>query len=339
MKMYSQDLRKRVVNACDAGTHTRGELAKLFGVGTAWIRRLLQRRRETGSFAARLESRIARPPRLTDDDLLKLEELLSQGSTKHGWCNELWTCARVKQMIERHFGIDYHPGHVYKILKKRLNWSSQKPKHQYDDRDDDEIARWIHEEFPRILREAEARGAYIAFVDETGFMLDPTVRRTFAPRGHAPVQSIANPHARISGIGAITISPASRQLGLLYHLLADNVNFRGPAIAQYLHTLRSTLGGPVTVVWDRIRIHSCAAVQQCLATEPDVVLDPFPSCASDLNPADGIWRHIKYARLPNYTPPDLGTLRHKVEEELRLLAERKDLLASFIRYTKLPVQL
>jgi len=248
MKMYSQDLRERVVNACDAGTHTRGELAKLFGVSTAWIRRLLQRRRETGSFAARLESRIARPPRLTDDDLLKLEELLSQGSTKHGWCNELWTCARVKQMIERHFGIDYHPGHVYKILKKRLNWSSQKPKHQYDDRDDDEIARWIHEEFPRILREAEARGAYIAFVDETGFMLDPTVRRTFAPRGHAPVQSIANPHARISGIGAITISPASRQLGLLYHLLADNVNFRGPAIAQYLHTLRSTLGGPVTVV-------------------------------------------------------------------------------------------
>jgi transposase len=339
MKTYSQDLRERVVKACDAGAHTRGELAELFGVSTAWIRRLLQRRRETGSFAARVESRNAQPPRLTDNDLLNLEELLSQGSTKHGWCNELWTCARVKQVIEKHVGIDYHPGHIYKILKKRLNWSSQKPKHQYDDRDDAEIARWIHEEFPRILQEAEARGAYIAFVDETGFMLEPTVRRTFAPRGHAPVQRIANPHARISGIGAITISPAPRRLGLLYHLLADNVNFRGPAIAQYLHLLRSTLGGPVTVVWDRIRIHFCSAVQQCLATEPDVVLDPFPSCASDLNPADGIWRYIKYARLPNYTPPDLGTLRQKVEEELRQLAEREDLLASFIHYTKLPVRL
>jgi putative transposase len=159
-----------------------------------------------------------------------------------------------------------------------------------------------------------------------------------ATSAKAPAKRIANPHARISGIGAITISPAPRQLGLLYHLLADNVNFRGPAIAQYLRTLRSTLCGPVMVVWDRIRIHSCAAVQKCLATEPEVVLDPFPSCASDLNPADGIWRYIKYARLPNYTPPDLGTLRQKVEEELQQLAERTDLLASFIRYTKLPVQ-
>src|SRR4051812_22596057 len=53
MKAYSQDLRERVVRACDEGRGTRQQLADLFGVSTAWIRRLLQRRRETGSFAAR----------------------------------------------------------------------------------------------------------------------------------------------------------------------------------------------------------------------------------------------------------------------------------------------
>jgi transposase len=42
----------RVVRACDAGTHSRDQLAALFGVSTAWIRRLRQRRRPTGSFAA-----------------------------------------------------------------------------------------------------------------------------------------------------------------------------------------------------------------------------------------------------------------------------------------------
>src|SRR5262249_19144689 len=52
MKAYSQDLRERVVRACDEGRGTRPQLAALFGVSTAWIRRLLQRRRETGSFAA-----------------------------------------------------------------------------------------------------------------------------------------------------------------------------------------------------------------------------------------------------------------------------------------------
>jgi transposase len=53
MKTYSYDLRERVVRACDEGTLTRPEIADRFGVSTSWIRRLLQRRRETGSFAAK----------------------------------------------------------------------------------------------------------------------------------------------------------------------------------------------------------------------------------------------------------------------------------------------
>jgi len=52
MKAYSQDLRERVVRACDEYRGTRRQIAELFGVSTAWIRRLLQRRRDTGSFAA-----------------------------------------------------------------------------------------------------------------------------------------------------------------------------------------------------------------------------------------------------------------------------------------------
>ncbi len=53
MKTYSDDLRERVVRACDEGRYSRTHIAQLFGVSTAWVRRLLQRRRQTGSFAAR----------------------------------------------------------------------------------------------------------------------------------------------------------------------------------------------------------------------------------------------------------------------------------------------
>jgi transposase len=52
MKPYSQDLRERVIRACDEGAGSRTQIAARFGVSTAWIRRLLQRRRDTGSFAA-----------------------------------------------------------------------------------------------------------------------------------------------------------------------------------------------------------------------------------------------------------------------------------------------
>jgi transposase len=53
MRDYSDDLRERVVRACDEKRGTRKEVAELFNVSTAWIRRLLQRRRETGDFSAR----------------------------------------------------------------------------------------------------------------------------------------------------------------------------------------------------------------------------------------------------------------------------------------------
>ena len=53
MQTYSDDLRERVVRACDERRGTRKEIAKLFNVSTAWIRRLLQRRRENGSYSAR----------------------------------------------------------------------------------------------------------------------------------------------------------------------------------------------------------------------------------------------------------------------------------------------
>ena len=49
MKAYSMDLRERVVAACDRGEGTRAEIAKRFRVGVAWVYRLLQRRRDTGS--------------------------------------------------------------------------------------------------------------------------------------------------------------------------------------------------------------------------------------------------------------------------------------------------
>ena len=51
MKAYSQDLRDRVVRAVDRGGQTQQQIAERFGVSTAWIKKLLKRRRETGSIA------------------------------------------------------------------------------------------------------------------------------------------------------------------------------------------------------------------------------------------------------------------------------------------------
>jgi transposase len=51
MKTYSMDLRERVADAYDRGEGGPKRLAARFRVGLAWVYRLLQRRRQTGSIA------------------------------------------------------------------------------------------------------------------------------------------------------------------------------------------------------------------------------------------------------------------------------------------------
>src|SRR3954471_16908337 len=108
---------------------------------------------------------------------------------------------------------------------------------------------------------------------------------------------------------------------------------------QFLRDLRADLGGPMTVIWDQIPIHESASVTAFLAAQPGVVGEPFPPYAPELNPADGIWRYIKYGRLANYTPYEMVELRGKVVAELRRLKKCPGLLKSFVRFAKLPIQL
>src|SRR2546428_6884121 len=56
MAPYSMDLRKRVLKAWDSGIDAESVAAK-YEVSRAWVHRLVQRRRETGSIAPRKQTK------------------------------------------------------------------------------------------------------------------------------------------------------------------------------------------------------------------------------------------------------------------------------------------
>src|SRR5438270_2833100 len=214
--------------------------------------------------------------RLTDPQLRELEGLLDKGAPAHGFPNELWTAARVAQVIKRHFGVEYHPDYVLRLLRRRLDWTCHKPQRRARERNDKEVERWKADEFPRILREAWRRGAHIAFLDESGFMLMPLVRRTLARRGKRVVMRCSAKHDRISAIGCVTLSPEARHVGLYYGFLI-NENFHGEEVVEFLKYLTRQVPGEWTVVWDRNNIHGRSkAVKAWLAMHPEVVVEDFP---------------------------------------------------------------
>ena len=74
MKAYSMDLRARVLAACDEGMGT-AEAAETFSVSASWVRRLKQRRRETGVIGPRRQSRFG-PPRALEGQDDRIREVI-----------------------------------------------------------------------------------------------------------------------------------------------------------------------------------------------------------------------------------------------------------------------
>src|SRR5437763_6664774 len=303
--------RQRAVQAV-AGGQPRAAVAAVLGVHPKTVARWVRLARQPGGLAAKPQPGPA--PGLSDAQLRRLEGLLARGAKAHGWPNELWTAARVARLIERRFGRRYHPEHVRKVLKRRLGWTSQKPRRKARERNDKEVARWVGDEFPRVVREAFRRRAYLVFLDESGFFLTPTVRRTLAPRGQTPVLDAWDRRDRWSAISRITLSPLAGRPGLYFDLLDHNV--RGENVVAFLAEVHRRLG-PVTVVWDRNQIHSKSkVVKRWLARHPGVVAEDFPGYVPDLNPDEGVWDWTKYGRLANLAAKDKQHLWDHVVDEL-----------------------
>ena len=322
------------------GLLRRGEspttVARILGVARPTLYRWKRQAERPGGLHAKPHP--GPTPRLCDDQLRELDGLLRQGAKAHGWRNQLWTAARVAQLLRRRFGVSLHPDHVRRFLRARLGWTSQRPQRKARERDEDGIARWLREEFPRIVAEARGRSAHLVFLDESGFLLTPSIRRTLAPRGQTPVLEAWDRRDRLSAISCVTVSPRRRRLNLHFELLPKDANAHGEDVVAFLRRLRQALPGPITVLWDRNPIHGRSkAVRAYLAGRPEIVAEDFPGYAPELNPDEHVWGRTKYGRLANLAADDAQELWDHVVEELIDLKFRPDLLESFIRKSGLPL--
>ena len=94
--------------------------------------------------------------RLTVAQRKHLIGMLLRGPRKHGYGTELWTLARVAELIAVTFGVEYHPSAVWHILRA-MGWSCQKPERRARERDEQAIATWRQQEWPRIKKRPKKR--------------------------------------------------------------------------------------------------------------------------------------------------------------------------------------
>lgn len=158
MNANLQQLEARRMKAARYFAQGKGvrETARLVDASPASVCVWKRQWQQHGSEALRAKPHPGPAPRLDAKARRRLVQLLLKGPRAAGYSTELWTCPRVAALVERHFGVRYHPAHVWKLLQS-LGWSCQKPEQRARERDDGAIRRWREYDWPRIKKERRSR--------------------------------------------------------------------------------------------------------------------------------------------------------------------------------------
>ena len=173
-------------------------------------------------------------------------------------------------------------------------------------------------------------------IDETGLFLNPLVRRTWAVRGQTPVIGGDGGHRKkVSVIGAVSVSPRTRRLGLYFANRIDGY-FSASEVVGFLRHLLQSLPGKVLVVWDGGPNHKGPVMREFLARNKRLWLERLPPYAPELNPVEWVWSWLKYGQLANFVPDDVAELDDKIIDRLMHLRCNPKLLRSLWDGSNLP---
>ncbi|HVI79870.1 MAG TPA: IS630 family transposase [Candidatus Acidoferrum sp.] len=165
------------------------------------------------------------------------------------------------------------------------------------------------------------------FVDQSGFYLLPTVVRTYAPVGQTPILHEKLTRDHLSAMSGITLE------GKLLMLEQERA-FNGKDVVHFLKHALGQIPGKLLIVWDGSSIHRSKAVKEFLeggGASERIRLEQLPGYAPELNPDEGIWKHLKYTELKNLCCRSLAELRVELRKAKERLRHKKHIILGCIR--------
>jgi len=183
-------------------------------------------------------------------------------------------------------------------------------------------------------KKARRLNASLVFIDESGLLLAPIVRRTWAPCGQTPIlHQRGRARQKVSIIAALTLSPHRQQPGLYFSLRA-NENVTTAWLLPFLRALTRHLRGTYVLVWDRLPGHRAQIITEYLHHQRRGVA-LLPPYAPELNPVEILWAYLKSNPLANFAAPDTPVLARVATRHVQRLRRQRKLLRSFFDATPL----
>ena len=146
-----REVRRRIAGQHLLEGKSISEVARIVKASKSSVKKWKDTLDQGGLDALKAKPHPGRAPRLSAAQKRRLVSVLLRGAPAAGYRTDLWTSRRVAEVIKRKFGVRYHPGHVWKILRG-LNWTCQKPEQRARERDEVAIQRWRRKKWPRIKK-------------------------------------------------------------------------------------------------------------------------------------------------------------------------------------------
>jgi transposase len=152
------------------------------------------------------------------------------------------------------------------------------------------------------------------------------VVRTYAPVGQTPILHEHLSRDHLSVISAITLE------GKLF-MMEQQRSFKSQDVVRFLRHLLGQIPGKLLIIWDGSPIHSGRAVKDFLSSGASrrLKLERLPGYAPDLNPDEGVWKHLKYVELKNLCCQSLKELKGELRKAKERLRHKRDVILGCIR--------
>ena len=303
------------------------EIAAMLGLGEQTVRDYRNRFLWKHLASLTYKRPPGRPSKLTKVQRRALAAVIKAGPQAAGYTSGCWNTPMIQDLIQRRFGVSYHPHYVATLLHN-LGFSYQKARFVSDHLNEAKRLAWRQHEWPRIVRQARQCQALLLFGDEASFAQWGSLSYTWAPIGQQPEVPTSGKRKGYKVFGLIDYFS-----GRFFYKTHEG-RFNSASYAAFLLDVLAQTRRHVVVIQDGARYHTSQAMQQFFSAHAArLTVEQLPSYSPDFNPIEHLWKKVKKEATHLKHFPEFTHLQAEVDRALLHFAQTpREIMVLMARY-------
>src|SRR5215468_4203060 len=291
------------------------EVAEMLSLGEQTVRDYRNQYLFKGMASLVSQAPPGRPSKLTQTQRQQLAEWIKARPQDSGYTSGCWNTPMIQDLIQRQFGVEYHPHYLCTLLKN-MGFSYQKARFVSDHLNEAKRLEWRQTRWPKILRQARQKQALLLFGDEASFAQWGSLSYTWAPKGQQPEVPTSGKRKAYKVFGLIDY------LSGRFFYKAHAGRFNSASYAAFLLDVLSQTTQPVVVIQDGARYHTSKAMQAFFEAHADrLSIEQLPAYSPDFTPIEHLWKKVKKEATHLKHFPEFTDLQQEVDRALLHFAQ------------------